>query len=54
MTYVIDYKKKLIKKFNRKELLNFLNDEYEKSQLMFFNKKEEAEDLIKYAMRIKG
>jgi hypothetical protein len=38
MTYVIDYKKKLIKKFNtmtKKQNETFFKDEYEKSQVMF-------------------
>ncbi len=54
MTYVIDYKKKLIKKFNKKELLDFLNNDFEKLQLMFFDKKEEAKDVLQYALTLKN
>jgi hypothetical protein len=40
MTYVIDYKKKLVKKFNNKELKEFLNYSYiKKNRFIFVNNK---------------
>ena len=53
MTYVIDYKKKLVKKFNNKELTEFLNYSYsKKNRFIFVNNKKDAKQVIKYAMRL--
>ncbi len=50
--YIIDYKSKTVAKFNKKELSNFLNYSYDKNRFIFVDNKQQAKQVIKYAMRL--
>jgi len=50
--YIIDYKNKTVAKFNKKELSNFLNYSYDKNRFIFVDNKQNAKQVIKYAMRL--
>lgn len=50
--YIIDYKTKTISKFNQKELSIFLNHSYDKNRFLFVDNKQQAKQVIKYAMRL--
>jgi len=50
--YIIDYKKKTIAKFNKKKLINFLNNSYDENRFIFVNTKQQAKQVIKYAMHL--
>jgi hypothetical protein len=50
--YIIDYKTKTVAKFNQKELSNFLNHSYKKNRFIFVDNKQQAKQVIKYAMRL--
>jgi len=49
--YVIDYKNKLIKKFNQSDLANFLNNKYDKNRFIFCNNKINTKKVLNFCIR---
>jgi len=48
--YIIDYKKKLVKKFNQSDLAYFLNNRYDKNRFIFCDNKTNTKKVLNFAL----